>query len=136
MDFGKIAKDTLTAISGGPKTSEQTEEGSGKAFDEDTGAPPSTVVNPDNITTTLAQRGTRYGTFKANSEVYMQFMQMVYASPNCREGKLSPAHLHALGNIGTKLARLLTGDPNYDDNWRDIAGYATLMVSICNGEDR
>lgn len=95
-----------------------------------------TKVVPSDVDSTLAQRGTRYGKFSDNSMVYMRVMQIVHASPAFQEGRLSPAAYHALGNIATKLSRLLTGDPNYDDNWRDIAGYATLMVRICNGEER
>lgn len=84
---------------------------------------------------TLNERGARYGSFARNSEVFEGFMAIVNASPNAQEGKLSPAAYHALSMFGTKLCRILTGDPNYDDNWRDIAGYATLMVDICNGKD-
>ena len=35
--------------------------------------------------------------------------------------------LQALDLIATKLARIITGDPDYSDNWHDIAGYATLV---------
>jgi hypothetical protein len=30
--------------------------------------------------------------------------------------------------ITHKISRILNGDPNYDDSWRDIAGYAMLVV--------
>ena len=29
--------------------------------------------------------------------------------------------------IQHKIARVLNGDPNYPDNWHDIAGYARLV---------
>jgi hypothetical protein len=29
--------------------------------------------------------------------------------------------------IFCKITRILTGDPNYTDNWHDIAGYAKLV---------
>ncbi|OYW77677.1 MAG: hypothetical protein B7Z37_03040 [Verrucomicrobia bacterium 12-59-8] len=61
-------------------------------------------------------------------------MEVFQSSPNYISSP--PAVKHALGNIATKLARLLTGEVMYFDNWRDIAGYATLMDKICNGEDR
>lgn len=32
--------------------------------------------------------------------------------------------------IAHKLARIMNGDPNYIDNWTDIAGYAQLVVDI------
>ena len=37
-------------------------------------------------------------------------------------------HQHALDMIAVKLGRILAGDPNYVDNWRDIAGYATKVL--------
>lgn len=41
---------------------------------------------------------------------------------------LRPAQREALELIAVKLARILVGDPNHVDHWRDIAGYATLVV--------
>jgi hypothetical protein len=35
---------------------------------------------------------------------------------------------HAVSYILDKIGRILTGDPDYDDNWHDIAGYAQLIV--------
>lgn len=34
----------------------------------------------------------------------------------------------ALDMIAHKMGRILTGDPNHEDHWRDIAGYATLVA--------
>lgn len=99
-------------------------------------APAVPAAKPNVVDATLAERGGRYGLFKDNSKVYMALMDIVHTSPNAQAGKLSPEAYHALGNISTKLARLLTGDPTYYDNWRDIAGYATLMDAICRGEER
>ena len=39
---------------------------------------------------------------------------------------LSFQQLEALDMIMTKIARILTGDPNCEDHWNDIAGYAIL----------
>lgn len=92
------------------------------------------TVEGSGIDKTLAERGSRYGSFVDNSRVFADLMGTFRNSPAWKEGHIDMVHEHALSNIATKLARLLTGDPNYDDNWRDIAGYATLMVRICNGE--
>lgn len=35
----------------------------------------------------------------------------------------------ALEMIAHKIARICNGDPNYADNWVDIAGYATLVAN-------
>lgn len=86
------------------------------------------------VDATLAERGNRYGTFKDNSVIYDELIKVFQSSPNYASAP--PEVRHALGNIATKLARLLTGDVMYFDNWRDIAGYATLMDKICQGEIR
>ena len=40
--------------------------------------------------------------------------------------------------ITNKMARIVNGDPNYIDNWHDIAGYATLVEQelIMTGHDK
>lgn len=38
--------------------------------------------------------------------------------------------------IAHKIARILNGDPNYADNWHDIAGYATLIDLQLQGDDK
>lgn len=91
-------------------------------------------VPASEVDRTLAERGKRYGTFKDNSVVYVNLLEVFESSPNWDSAP--PEVRHALGNIATKLARLLTGDVMYFDNWRDIAGYATLMDKICQGEVR
>ena len=40
----------------------------------------------------------------------------------------------AIDMIFSKLARILNGDPNYADNWIDIAGYATLVADRLEGK--
>jgi hypothetical protein len=41
--------------------------------------------------------------------------------------QLSPVQRQALTVIADKIARILTGDPDYADNWHDIQGYARLV---------
>lgn len=82
---------------------------------------------------TLKQRGGRYGDFNEVGKTFLKLEAVVRESPNGHN--LTGAQYHAVAAINMKLARILNGDPAYDDNWRDIAGYATLMVKICNGEE-
>jgi hypothetical protein len=44
-----------------------------------------------------------------------------------RDG-LSAVQEEALGMIASKLARITCGNPDEPDHWRDIAGYAELVV--------
>lgn len=40
---------------------------------------------------------------------------------------LTPTQRESVDMIFHKIARVLTGDPNFKDHWDDIAGYATLI---------
>lgn len=42
--------------------------------------------------------------------------------------------VEALDMICSKIARILNGDPDYPDNWVDIAGYATLVANRLEGK--
>ena len=42
---------------------------------------------------------------------------------------LSYQQLEALEMICHKIARIVAGDPDFADHWRDIAGYATLVAN-------
>ena len=51
---------------------------------------------------------------------------------------LSPQQQEALEMICHKIARIVAGNPNFVDHWRDIAGYATLVANELeakNGEN-
>lgn len=81
----------------------------------------------DNV---LAERGKRYGDFSDHAAI-AQGLQDVMRRAGvkvCGESwnKLSDVQKQALTVIADKIARILSGDPNYDDNWIDIQGYAKL----------
>lgn len=96
------------------------------------------VLNPDytatyglpsdrvtGIDATLAERGKRYGKFTDHAE-YSQYLQSIMrSSPNW--GEMSADQREALTIIAHKIARMLSGDPNYRDNWHDVVGYAKLV---------
>lgn len=86
----------------------------------------------------LAQRGTRYGDFTNHAQIAQDLQDVlrgklttvnVYDNLHAREGwsNLSRVQKQALTVICDKLARIISGDPNYDDNWIDIQGYAKLV---------
>lgn len=79
-----------------------------------------------NINETLQERGKRYGEFKDHAEI-SQHMKMVMRS-KFGWANLDPDQKESLEMIVHKIARILNGDPNYDDSWHDIAGYATLVA--------
>ena len=54
---------------------------------------------------------------------------------NWRRGKLTDAQVTSLEMIALKVTRILQGDNNHIDSWRDISGYAELAaIEIEKGE--
>lgn len=78
------------------------------------------------IESTLAERGARYGDFSDHASV-CQRIKLAYLHGASRWDMLSDVQKQALEVIADKIARILTGDPNYADNWHDIQGYAKLV---------
>jgi hypothetical protein len=76
------------------------------------------------ITTTLAQRGKRYGAFHGHAELAQNLKTAMQSAPSY--AALPKPYKEALEMIQHKIARILNGDPDYDDNWHDIGGYAAL----------
>ena len=90
------------------------------------------------IENTLAERGNRYGDFTDHARLcqdlkdVMTTFAVVQNTPNSVAvhfpwGELPATHKQALEVIADKIARILSGDPNYADNWHDIQGYAKLV---------
>lgn len=84
------------------------------------------------ITSTLAERGTRYGIFKDQAFIAEALNVAMTSAPGWE--RLAPDQREALRIIQNKVARILNGDPNYSDSWHDIAGYATLVDARLKGE--
>ena len=80
------------------------------------------------IDATLAERGNRYGDF-ADHAIIAQNIQDVLRNTNGWE-RLSAPQRQALTVIADKIARILSGDPTYVDNWHDIQGYSKLVERI------
>ena len=75
----------------------------------------------------LAERGSRYGDFLGHAQVTMGLKQVISSELQRRGTWLAPDQQEALDMICHKIGRIVNGDPNYDDSWRDIAGYAQLV---------
>lgn len=83
------------------------------------------------IQQTIAERGKQYGSFDDVATVSQRLKGILHsANPSI---KLDAVQREAVDMICTKLARICAGvDPSYDDNWRDIAGYAVLGGKLEN----
>lgn len=80
----------------------------------------------------ITERSNRYGKFKGGAEIMRDLKHVMHEVDGWNN--LSPSQREALDMIQHKIGRILNGDPNYDDNWKDVAGYATLIVNELNGE--
>lgn len=85
----------------------------------------------DEISATLQERGNRYGPFDGHAAITQNLKRVmagvVFGCPTNWE-KLTHDQKEALEMIAHKIGRILNGDPNYDDSWIDIAGYAKLVA--------
>lgn len=84
------------------------------------------------IESLVAERGNRYGKFKDGAEIMRDLKHVMHEVDGWNN--LSPSQKEALDMIQHKIGRILNGDPNYDDNWKDIAGYSKLIADELNGE--
>jgi hypothetical protein len=84
------------------------------------------------IDKTLNERGSRYGKFAGQAQLSQSLKHEMKMHPNYK--MLSVDQKEALEMIQHKVARIINGDPTYSDSWRDIAGYATLVEKMLEGE--
>jgi len=80
------------------------------------------------VQATLDERGARYGDFTDHAKAAQGLCDHM---KNVKGGegwnRLDAVKRQALTVIADKIARILTGDPTYGDNWHDIQGYAKLV---------
>jgi hypothetical protein len=82
----------------------------------------------------ITERGSRYGKFKDGTEIMRSLKRVMHDAEGWNN--LTASQKEALDMIQHKIGRILNGDPTYDDSWKDIAGYATLIVNELNEEVR
>lgn len=94
-----------------------------------------TSINDDrlaqDVNALITERGNRYGKFKDGAEIMRDLKQVMQQTEGW--SRCTPSQKEALDMIQHKIGRILNGDPTYDDSWKDIAGYATLIVEELNG---
>ena len=72
----------------------------------------------------LEEREKTHGPFDRFAKICQEFKETLRKY----DEKLSNEQCEALEMICHKMARILNGNPSYNDHWLDIAGYATLCV--------
>lgn len=77
----------------------------------------------------LTERGKTHGEYGVDARYAIALLLTV-------EQGFTPRHTatmrHSIIMICFKLARILAGDPDFADHWKDIAGYATLVAERCS----
>tara|TARA_R110000824_G_scaffold45496_1_gene131647 strand:+ start:186 stop:530 length:345 start_codon:yes stop_codon:yes gene_type:complete len=77
------------------------------------------------ITETLGQREGRYGEYVNVAATAQQLKETLRSGASW--GIMEAYMQESLDLIANKLARIVNGDPFYDDSWHDVGGYAKLV---------
>ena len=82
----------------------------------------------NNIEQTLAERESSHGDYRDHARTAQGIKNVMLSSTKWQS--LSDPQKESLDMIAHKVGRILNGDPNFIDSWRDLAGYAMLIVNI------
>jgi len=82
------------------------------------------MSDANKLAQTLAERGSRYGDFTDHARICQNLKRTMCAEAGW--DRLTDVQKQSLEVIADKVGRILSGDPNYADNWHDIQGYAKL----------
>ncbi len=80
----------------------------------------------DKTAAILAERGAQYGDFTTHAEITQALKEIARKTSGWQ--RLSANQKEALDMNFHKVGRILNGDPNIEDSWADIAGYARLAA--------
>ena len=78
------------------------------------------------INTILSERQKTHGDFNAHARITQQLKDVMVDSPNWQ--KLSCVQKESLEMVAHKFGRILAGDCNYIESWRDSQGYLQLVI--------
>ena len=87
-----------------------------------------------NVDDTLNERGSRYGNYLEQTAISNKIKEAMQENPDY--WGMETDQRDALEMIAVKMSRIVNGDPDYSDNWADIAGYATLVKERLEGNGR
>lgn len=74
----------------------------------------------------LSERLQTHGDYSNVARYSQTIKQICHGSPNWKY--MTPCQRETLDMVANKLGRILSGDANFEDHWRDIAGYAQLTA--------
>lgn len=77
------------------------------------------------VQSTLDERGARYGDFSDHAFIAQALQDVMRAAPGWN--RCDAVKRQSPSALADKIARVLSGDPGYADNWHDMQGYARLV---------
>ena len=77
----------------------------------------------------LVERAKTHGDYSDHARI-TQKLKTVFRS-EVQYGKLDYCQHEAIDMILHKIGRIAAGNPNFQDHWDDIAGYAKLVSDRC-----
>jgi hypothetical protein len=78
----------------------------------------------------LAERETTHGDYTQTAEISQNLKEILVIAMRENPYAFNGRTRESLDLICTKLARIVSGDPNNKDHWDDIAGYAKLVSEV------
>jgi len=80
----------------------------------------------DDVKKLLEKRKKTHGDFTDGAKVMQQLKGIMTCGPNWN--KLTFCQRESLHMFAHKIGRILVGDPNEPDHWKDIIGYSQLVI--------
>jgi len=78
---------------------------------------------------TLNERGRTHGDYAVTAEIAQVLKAVIAKYVEVHDVELTFVQHESLDLICTKISRILSGNPNEADHWRDISGYSELVSS-------
>lgn len=75
----------------------------------------------------LVERQKTHGSFEDNAKFSQRLKEVFKHGASSRP----PIQNEALDMIALKLSRILSGQANFKDHWKDLAGYSKLGEEAC-----
>lgn len=93
-------------------------------------------LNTTDVDGILNDRAKDYGKFIEGAEIMQMLKRIVHNYIEERGTQLAFDQREALDMIMHKMGRIINGNPDKADSWRDVAGYATLVADRLEGNAR
>ena len=75
---------------------------------------------------TLNERESSHGDYGVTASVAQDLKKILFSTEKKRHHLSAPVQ-ESLELLCTKMARIISGNPENPDHWKDIAGYANLV---------